>query len=42
MVILLLSELHLFGMVKPTKVVNLALRATQRSLLLIEEFFKGT
>ena len=39
MIILLLSELHLLGMVKLTKAVNVAIRATQSSLLLIKEFF---
>lgn len=38
MVVLLWSDLLLLGMVKLTKVLNLAIRATQSSLLLIKEF----
>lgn len=38
MVILLQSDLHLLGMVKLTKVLNLAIGATQTSLLVIKEF----
>lgn len=41
MVILLLSELRLWGMVKLTKAVNLVIKAIQSSLLLIKEFLKG-